>query len=287
MLNKILVPTDFSEEANNAFDVAVQLARQTGASIKALHIIEPPHTTSFSALGTYVAAPALDDAYFVQLVDQSRNRMGELIGRGEYGDVSLDHEVAVDRVINKIRRVVEEERFDLVVMGSQGVHGIDEMLIGSNTEKVVRLASCPVLTVKQKHEKFEVRNILFPTDFEEDLGPVVERAKEAQRLFGAQLHLLRVNTPGNFGSSRNLRERMLAFAEGHQLQDYTINVWNDESEEDGVLHFAQQHNMDLIMMVTHGRTGLRRLLSGSITEGLVNHSPKPVLTFSLKAMGRA
>jgi nucleotide-binding universal stress UspA family protein len=286
MITKILVPTDFSEEANNAFEVAVQLARRTGASIKALHIIEPPYSTSFNAMGTYVPAPAMEDVFIVQLMDQSRRRMQELVQRGRFQDIHLEHEVDVDRVINKIRRVVEEEGFDLVVMGSQGVHGMDEMLIGSNTEKVVRLASCPVLTVKQRIEHFEVRNILFPTNFEDDLSPVVARAKEAQQLFGAELHLLHVNTPGNFGSSRALRDRMLAFAEQHQLRNFTINIWNDASEEDGVLHFADQANVDLIMMVTHGRTGLRRLLSGSITEGLVNHSVKPVLTFSMRAMRR-
>lgn len=286
MINKILVPTDFSEEANNAFEVAMQLARRTGATIKALHIIEPPYTTSFSAMGTYVPTPGMEDVYMVQLMEQSRERMRELVETNRSGGVRLEQEVDVDRVINKIRRTVEEEHFDLVVMGSQGVHGMDEMLIGSNTEKVVRLASCPVLTVKQRHEQFEVRNILFPTNLEKDLTAVVQRGKEVQQLFGARLHLLHINTPGNFGSSRLLRERMLDFAERHQLRDFTTNIWNDDSEEDGVLHFADQHDVDLIMMLTHGRTGLGRLLSGSITEGLVNHSVKPVLTFSIKAMGR-
>jgi nucleotide-binding universal stress UspA family protein len=286
MVTKILVPTDFSEEANNAFEVALQLARRTGSQIHVLHAIEPPYISSFNAMGTYVPPPTIEDVYMVKLVEQSQDRMRELVETGRQAGVEVKHEVEVDRIINKIRSTVEEEGVDLVVMGSKGIHGMDEMLIGSNTEKVVRLASCPVLTVKQRHERFDVQNILFPTNFDEDLAPVMHRVKEAQKLFGAQLHLLYVNTPGTFESTRNLRERMLAFAEQHQLQNFTTNVWNDETEEDGVLHFADQSGADLIMMVTHGRTGLGRLLSGSITEGLVNHASKPVLTFSIKAMRR-
>lgn len=284
MVTKILVPTDFSEEANHAFEVAVQLARRTGARVKALHVIEPPVTTGFSAMGTYVPALTIDNVYIVQLMEQSRDRMRELVENNPYPEVQVESGVEVDRVINRIRRTVEEEGIDLVVMGSKGVHGIDEMLIGSNTEKVVRLAPCPVLTVKHRHQTFAVRHILFPTNLDKDLHPVMQWVKEAQQLFKAQIHLLYVNTPGNFGSSRVLRDRMVSFAEQYQLQHYTTDVWNDESEEDGVLHFADQHEIDLILMVTHGRTGLGRLLSGSITEGLVNHSVKPVLTFSLKAM---
>lgn len=283
-MKKILVPTDFSEEANHAFEVAVSLARKTGGRLKLLHIIEPPYTSNFSAMGTYVPPPSIDDLYIVKLMEQSKERMLELLGSGQYADIPIEHDVDVDRVIHKIRRTIEEEGVDLVVMGSKGADGLDEMLIGSNTEKVVRLASCPVLTVKHRHEGFDVKDILFPTNFEDDLSWVIDKVRDAQQIFGAKLHLLYVNTPGTFNSTRNIKSRLAAFAERYQLQNFTMNVYNDQTEEDGVLHFADHLGADLIMMVTHGRTGLGRLLSGSITEGLVNHTVRPVLTFSRKAM---
>jgi nucleotide-binding universal stress UspA family protein len=285
MLKKILVPTDFSEEANNALEVAVHVARRTGAQLKVVHIVEPPYSPSFSAMGTYVPPTSMNDVFIFKLIEHSRERMRELVQKGQYQDVSIHYDVDVDRVIDRIRRAVDEEGVDLVVMGSKGVSGMDEMLIGSNTEKVVRLASCPVLTVKRRHESFEVQRILFPFNFEEDLSPVVGRVQEAQALFGAHLLLLYVNTPGAFVSTLDIRQRMDQFAEKYKLHNFSSHIWNDESEEDGVLQFADQSNADLIMMVTHGRTGLNRLLSGSITEGLVNHTVRPVLTFSIKAMG--
>lgn len=281
-MKRILVPTDFSDQANYALEVAISLARRTGAAIKLLHVVEmTPPATTFNVTGEISAPDNMNHVYTMQLLEVTKKRMHSLIESVDHDGVVLEQEVDVDRVINKIKRVIEDDQVDLVVMGSKGSSGLDEFLIGSNTEKVVRTATCPVLTVKNRIPDFDVKEIVLASDFKREIDKAVEKFKEFQQLFGARIHLVYINTPGAFESSGNLQEKLASAARKYGLQNFTINVYSDTIEEDGILHFAEDINADLIMMATHGRTGLAHLLSGSIAEDLVNHTNRPVLTYHI------
>jgi hypothetical protein len=96
---------------------------------------------------------------------------------------------------------------------------------------------------------------------------------------GAVVHLVRINTPGLFLSDVIAREKLTSFANAMKIKNYTINIYNDQDEEDGILRFASGINADLIALATHGRKGLSHLLNGSIAEDVVNHSRRPVMTY--------
>jgi hypothetical protein len=167
-------------------------------------------------------------------------------------------------------------------MGSKGASGFEEVLIGSNTEKVVRHAKCPVLTVKSKIKIEDVKDIVFATSFKEEDSHMAEEIMRLQEVFNAKLHLVRVNTPNNFETTRKLMERANTFVKENEINNYTINIYNDKVEEDGIIFFAQDIDADLIALATHGHTGLIHLLSGSIAEDVVNHAKRPVWTFRIK-----
>jgi hypothetical protein len=79
-----------------------------------------------------------------------------------------------------------------------------------------------------------------------------------------------------------VKEIMERFAKKLCLKNYTLNVFNDLSEEEGIIHFANSINADLIALATHGRTGFAHVIAGSIAEDVANHSRKPVLTYVTK-----
>ncbi len=93
---------------------------------------------------------------------------------------------------------------------------------------------------------------------------------------------MRINTPGNFQRDAVVKKYMQDFAKRLQLKNYTVNVFNDLTEEEGIIYFADSINADMIAMATHGRTGFAHVLAGSIAEDVVNHSKRPVLTFVVK-----
>ena len=110
---------------------------------------------------------------------------------------------------------------------------------------------------------------------------MIHQLGELQKLFGATIHIVSVNTPSNFENDRYYKKAMKEFAEKHQLENYTMNVYNDDPEEDGIIYFAEDIDADMIALGTHGRTGISRLLSSSIAEDVVNHAKRPVWTFKL------
>jgi len=106
--------------------------------------------------------------------------------------------------------------------------------------------------------------------------------KRTQQLYNSTIHLVRINTPGDFQRDYVVKDYMEKFAKKLALKNYTINVYNDITEEDGIIYFADSIDADLIAMATHGRTGFAHVMAGSIAEDVVGNSKRPVLTFVVK-----
>ncbi|MDJ1499266.1 universal stress protein [Xanthocytophaga agilis] len=280
-MKKILIPTDFSEQANNALKVAIQIAKKCGAEIHLLHIEEYVGNVGFSALGDVEAdSSAMDKLFMLKLLEVNKKRMLELIDTID-DEVTVFHMVEIGQMFRLVREYVTGQGIDLVVMGTNGASGFSGALIGSNTEKVVRQVGCPVLSVRNLPEVFDMKKIVFATNFDGDQTVVTEQLKQFQTIFGAHLYLLYVNTIFSFSSSRTIRERVTQFVTKHGLTNYEFHSYNDETEERGIIHFADEVDADVIAVATHGRTGFSHLLLGSIAEDIVNHALRPVLTFHL------
>jgi nucleotide-binding universal stress UspA family protein len=197
----------------------------------------------------------------------------------EDAGVLVKSELKLGNPFHGMRTVITEHKVDLVVMGTSGRNRFEEMIVGSNTEKVVRHSKCPVLTVHQKPNGNDFANIVYASCLNENEKGFAAVVKNTQAMYNAKVHLVRINTPMNFQPDHEVKRVMQDFARKVNLTDYTMNVFNDRSEEEGILHFASSVNADLIAMATHGRTGFAHVLVGSIAEDVVNHASKPVLTF--------
>ena len=106
--------------------------------------------------------------------------------------------------------------------------------------------------------------------------------KRTQQLYTSTVHLVRINTPGDFQRDFVVKDYMEKFAKKLGFKNYTLNIFNDVSEEEGIIYFAESIDADLIAMATHGRTGFAHVLAGSIAEDVVGHAKRPVLTMVVK-----
>lgn len=274
-MNTILVPTDFSQEAIQALELAVEMAKKNNAEIKLLHVIESPGGASFSTTGGDTDS-GIDDIYTLKLIQKAKKDLRDAAQGAGYDKITTD--IDVGSPYNRIARDIAEHNVDLVIMGSKGVTGLEETFVGSNAEIVVRRADCPVITVKSAVSLEGIKSIVFAGAFEKDTPQVADRLKKLQALLGAQLHLVKVNTPYEFQSDREIKKAMKAFADSHGLENYSMHIYSSRDEEDGIIYFAEDNDMDMIALATHGRTGLMHLLSGSIAEDVVNHAKRPVWT---------
>ena len=273
-MKRILVPTDFSTQAENALKVAAQIARKNNSSIYLEHSLNmPSHLNDVGQTGTLP-----ESLYFIRLAE---NEFDKLLKQPYLHDIEIHQAIGHGEIYDDIKQTVQEKDIDLVIMGSHGLSGFKEMFIGSNTEKVVRTSNIPVLVIKNEHAHFEISDFVFATDFSEECKKPFSVAQNFARDVNAKLHLLYVNTPSGFKTTSEANTMMKKFIKGMGAENYTLNVYNDSSVEKGILGFARDNNAQLVGMSTHGRKGIAHFFNGSISEDLVNHANMPVITFKI------
>ncbi len=288
-MKKILVPTDFSEFSGHAFHLACQMAETAEAEVITLHVLDLAGFIDFSAAGnsyTMLGAGAglgFDETMMENLMETAKEKMSEFIGKYHpYPNKPVTEHIEFGNAYQYIIGFAKENHVDLIVMGSKGSGGLEEFLVGSNTEKVVRHAKCPVLTVKRPVEFSQIKDLVFGSDFTEEYACIATELLKIQKIFNAKIHLVRVNTPNSFVSTRESTKLIKDFVAKHHIENYTINIYDAHVEEDGIVHFAQDIDTGMIAIATHGRTGIMHLLSGSIAEDVVNNARRPVWTFKLR-----
>lgn len=281
-MHTILVPYDFSEQAENAFQFAQQLATKTMGKLKLVHIVETPTTQSFSTMGEMnLDSAQLNQVYMIELVEKRKKQLQEIEELHQNKPYTFKTRLAFGNPYAGISSEIADRKADLVVMGSKGSSGLEELLIGSNTEKVVRHAKCPVITVKQPVNVDEIKKIIFASDFSEVNHEVIQHIKSLQELLEAELSLVKINTPNFFETTKDSRQKIEEFVVKNGLNNTQAVIYNSTSEEEGIIEYAEEINADMIAMATHGRTGFMHLLSGSIAEDVVNHAKRPVWTMKI------
>lgn len=290
MYDHILVPTSGVDEPTPAAERAIDLAQRCGATVHVIYVLESGRI------------PIQDGSQFV---------LNELSGVGEkaletVAERARDAGVETIETANRegaphdeILSYVEEESIDLVVMGTHGRKGLDRYLLGSVTEKVVRASPVPVLSVKREDaspQPIEYTDVLIPTDGSEGAEVAVDHGVEFAGLVGADVHGLyvtdiRATVPNvDDGSQTAILDQLEA--EGERATEYVETVANDAGIDARtavvrgtpyaqIREYVVEHDVDLIAMGTHGRTGVERYLLGSVAEKVVRTADVPVLTVRL------
>lgn len=277
-MKKLLVPCDFSTPSQHAFQFALDAAQAANGTVHLLHVVELP------VLHDSVLMPVLsfEQDLMKELKAKAQKEFDILKKKYNTRDVKVIAGVQFGKIADVIRTYTKDQEIDVIIMGSHGATGAREFFIGSNAERIVRQSQVPVLVIKDIY-KGPIKNIVFPntldTENQEDL---VQKVKALQHFFKAHLHIVWINTPLNFTSDGETRQRLEKFVNRYQFKDYTINVYNHVNPEDGILEFAKSIDATLIAMGTHGRTGLAHLFHGSLTESLVNHTDKLVWSYIIK-----
>ncbi len=300
-IRKVLFCTDFSERAEAALPHALWYARTFGAELHMLHAV----VLHASDPGNpELEFPDLDGAYR-EVRRWASERLEASAGRAEEAGITVrrveERGMSAAPVILEYAR---EEEVDLIVLATHGRRGVRRMLLGSVAEEVVRRAARPVLTVRpdgpEEHGE-PPRSILVPVDFSEHSDRAVAHAGALAERTGAELHALHVVPEMAFPDPyfaeaardraveksaregvpdalrRNLREVL-----GGEVEARThLEVGPPAST---IVRVAAEQGVDQVVISSHGRTGLERMLLGSVAEGVVRRAPCPVLT--VKAFGR-
>jgi nucleotide-binding universal stress UspA family protein len=274
-MKRILVPIDFSEHSEDALKVAAQIAKKNNYEIYLLHMLELPGQMSDAITGGRSIPEVL---LFVKKANQTFENLRE---RPYLEGIPVSETVLLEKASEGILNFSKKNDIDLIIMGSHGMSGLDKLHIGTNTEKVVRNSEIPVLIIKNDPGIFSAKNFVFASDFSNEVRKPFEKLLKFAEIFESKLTLVMVSTPNSFKTTALSERIMNDFVAEFDLKNCSTHIYNDTNIERGILNFSNSVNADLIGIFTHGRTGLAHFFNGSISEDLVNHTVKPVITFKI------
>lgn len=279
-MKKILVPTDFSDQADNALRVAAQVARDYDCEIFLLHMLELPLDLINPANNDSGSSDLPESIFFMKLAHQ---KFTQILNQDYLEGLTVHETVEFHEAFDGIMEISKKHECDLIIMGSNGARGAKDVFIGSNTEKVVRHSDIPVIVIKKPIEKFEVNKMMYATNLARETGDSFKEAKKFADKFEAEIEVVFINTSKKFKTSEEIDKRKELYYQEIGLDENEVPfiVRDDHNTENGIINYAKNFDVDLISIGTHGRKGINRFLNGSISEDLVNHAKLPVVTFKI------
>ena len=275
-MKKILVPTDFSPCAENAVAVALEIAKKANSEIVFQHLFDDKS----GSLHT-LKSEAAKKEHTNQDVELGIAKAGldALVNRAQNLGVTARPLLVMNRGTDKIENYIEPLQIGLVVMGSHGVTGMREIVIGSQTQRVVRHSSAPVLVVKHKPDPLVFNNVLFASTFEENPGPIFDKLVQFVNLWSGTIHLLYIGLDKDKQTKAMVEEKMNLLARQFPKARFTQNFITTNDPEWGIRHASKDIQPDAIAITTYLKTGVL-MFAHSIAENLVNHEEIPVFVIN-------
>lgn len=282
--NNILVPTDFSEVANNALGHALKIADVYKNEITLVNIQDEG--------GLFGLFGSNDDK--LSLIKEAVNaRMDKLIdeSKAKFPNVKINKRIEIGKIYKVITEIAEKENFDSIVMGTNGASGLQQ-IVGSNASRVINYAKVPVVVVKEQSiSNSGYQKIVLPIDLSRESRQKVTWAIHLTKKFNSTIHVI-------YENSTNEEFRTRIFGAVNQIQDildkagatYLVRGLDEEKYPDSfaedTLAYANEIDADLIMIMSQQEKGFSEFLLGSYAQQIVNHSGKvPVMCINSNDTG--
>jgi nucleotide-binding universal stress UspA family protein len=301
LIARVLLATDFSHCAALALDYALAITSWWKAELQVLHVLEllPGMNPEYP----------VNQMYLDQLRKDAVGHMSDVEKRGAQAGLPVHTTIDLGIPSQRIAAAAAQLTADLIVMGTHGRTGLEHVLVGSTAERVVRIASCPVLTVKARRDApsqatvpandRRFQRLLIPVDFSASSLEALEYGVQLARHIGATVTILHVLEPVAYGLDFTLGgsvewRTQKAYVEGRLEILRALCTSNGLTAEhilkaglpaDSIRDYAGRQQPDLMIMGTHGRRGISRMLSGSVAETMLRLAPCPVLTVRMPVFG--
>lgn len=257
-MKKILVPTDFSENAKNAYEYAKALAKYLNATITVHHYWYP----DASSVGGFMVPPMHN------FLEERKTRLAAFVG-----DDKVASEVVMGFPGDLIEQASATDEVDLIVMGTTGDSNVIDKMFGSISTKVSQNAHCPVWLVSPNGEFSGIKNIMFASDFETSNNLVLHQIVKLGRLFKANVHLVHINEDQNSPAV----EVSTHFEKIEDAINFNLSTIDNESVWEGLNDFVKENDIDLTVVVTKHRSFWENLWHKSQTKNIVLHAQTPLV----------
>lgn len=270
-MTKILFPTDFSENANNALAYAEHLVAILNAELILFDAWEMPNANS-----------SLNMPSEKQIEGYTQSRMQEILERLKKSsllqNIPIKSRIKKGKMASLVKQMVKEEGIDLIIMGTKGASGLKKILMGSNTAEVIEKADVPVLCVPEKATYNGLKKIVFTTDIRNYNLPALEESVEFAQKIDAEVIITHVGDT-ELDKRNELSAFKKAVMEKIDYERISFKYFSSLDLVEGLNHYVENNDIDLVAMTTKRRSFFRSLLDKSITKEMVYHTKVPLLVF--------
>lgn len=274
----ILVPTDFSPTAKNAYHFALEVAQAKGLRIRLVHCFLPDVDPAFPYMGVnsveFIAAKE-------ELIDKFKQHTLAPHDGGVMTRVEVDTDILPGYPTEEIVKLSKSGEVAMIVMGTTGEHGLAGKLFGSVSTHISRKAHCPVLLVPNGAHFNGFKEILFASSYEAVHPNVLKQLKDLSMLFGSSVHFVHVREPNETINYQEIEERIFDFffGEDDPVFAFNMDMVHSENAINGLNNYAKLRQVDLTVMVSPRRSFWENMLHKSKTKAMALNTSIPMLVF--------
>lgn len=276
-MKKILFATDFSKNAERAFEYALNFARNHGSEITMLHIFDIPTSWDF---------PLTEDPLEMkkQEIRSSEKKLANLVQKYTGSDEVLTFDYLVLEnmsVVKGILEGIEKSNAEILVVGNKGASKLKEILVGSTTKALLDQSPIPVFAVPEEIRHFQLKKVLFASDFQKGDLRALKLCVQLLKPFHPEIHVVHISHIDEVGN-----EEFIDYFKNqvHDLIQYSaiqFELLYGENRVQSLIEYIQQNSIDLLVMLEKGRKGIGEFLfHPDLVKKMEFQSHVPVLSYS-------
>lgn len=272
IMKSILVPIDFSGDSINALEHAILIANKVEANIKMIHVVKKKNFEAPFVINEFTStlSNSIED-FFKKILEKYQKKV-------KYG---IEYKIREGKIFTEICNQAKYDDSYLIVMGTHGVSGFEEKILGSNAYKVVIDSPCPIITIRKKYTPSEPKKIILPIDVTKDTRKKVPFVAELAHIFKSEIHVLGVAET----EAESVKKKLILYT--NQTEDYLKNrniktkkqILTGSDMTASILNYANEQKANLIAIMTEQPNPFA-LIMGLTAHNIVNESNIPVISFS-------
>ncbi len=278
-MKNILIPTDFSDAANNAFLYALNIANQLNVKLYVLYsymspILSATHGGQPEMLADVYRQVELSKFEYFKKQVPNLHKLAE--------EQQLDHSQLVfiieeGTVLNSVKKTLEKEDIQLIVMGTRGASGFTKDFVGTNTVDVIRNTKKPVLGIPEQAIYSPINKIAFTTLFREKDSAALAEVISFSKIFNAEVFCIHVLKDPQKAGDILMQTNSWTNKFNQEKLDFILLEKNEQSIEATINMFLEENNIDLLAIVKRNRNFFDQLMRSSLTNKFAFHAKTPIL----------
>jgi nucleotide-binding universal stress UspA family protein len=269
-IKTIIVPLDFSNESLDGLNMALMLAKKTGANVEMVHVIGKNTDNTYE--------------FLEQENHLAKTKFEEILQKCKDGgniNCALKYIIKEGKIFSEISDLADKCEDSLIVLSTHGESGFEDLFIGGNAYKIISHSKNPVITVRKSKISPNINKIVLPLDITLETREKVPYTVNLARLFGSEIHLITVRSSHLKSIEKKLlkyTEQVCAFLWEHDIP-YKVEHLQSGNLTDVILNYSVSVSADLISIMTEQERSVSNLLLGTYAHQMINKATIPVLCF--------